>query len=39
MNVVDGEAYTVDRDGSGLTQVTHAPGVDGVDWGTHRPVG
>jgi Tol biopolymer transport system component len=39
MNIVDGEVYTVDRDGTGLTQVTHAPGVDSVDWGTHPPVG
>ena len=39
MNIVDGEAYTVDRDGTGLTQVTHAPGVDGVDWGTHPLTG
>jgi Tol biopolymer transport system component len=34
-NIVDGEVYTVNVDGTGLTQVTHAPGVDGVDWGTH----
>lgn len=38
-NDVDGEAYTVNLDGTGLTQVTHAPGVDGVDWGTHPPTG
>jgi|SRR5215831_12625628 len=35
MNDVDGEVYTVNADGTGLTQVTHAPGVDSVDWGTH----
>jgi TolB protein len=38
-NDVDGEVYTVNVDGTGLTQVTHAPGVDSVDWGTHPPVG
>jgi Tol biopolymer transport system component len=38
-NIVDGEAYSVNADGTGLTQVTHAPGVDGVDWGTHPPTG
>jgi len=38
MNDVDGEVYTVNVDGTGLRQVTHAPGVDGVDWGTHPPV-
>jgi TolB protein len=38
-NIVDGEVYTVNVDGTGLTQVTHAPGVDGVDWGTHPPTG
>jgi hypothetical protein len=29
----------VNLDGTGLTQVTHAPGVDSVDWGTHPPTG
>ena len=38
-NDVDGEVYTVNVDGTGLRQVTHAPGVDSVDWGTHPPVG
>jgi hypothetical protein len=27
MNIVDGEVSTVNVDGTGLTQVTHAPGV------------
>jgi Tol biopolymer transport system component len=39
MNDVDGEVYTINADGTGLRQVTHAPGVDSVDWGTHPPVG
>ena len=38
-NEVDGEVYTVNVDGTALKQVTHAPGVDVVDWGTHPPVG
>jgi TolB protein len=38
-NIVDGEVYTVNVDGTGLRQVTDAPGVDDVDWGTHPPVG
>jgi Tol biopolymer transport system component len=38
-NDTDGEAYTVNLDGTGLFQVTHTPGVDNVDWGTHPPVG
>jgi Tol biopolymer transport system component len=38
-NDIDGEAYTVNLDGTGLFQVTHTPGVDNVDWGTHPPVG
>ncbi len=38
-NIVDGELYTVNVDGTGLTQVTHTPGVDSVDWGTHPPAG
>ena len=32
---VDGEIYTVDLDGTGLTQVTHLPGSQSPDWGTH----
>jgi Tol biopolymer transport system component len=38
-NDVDGEIYTVKVDGTGLTQVTHAPGSGSPDWGTHPPVG
>ena len=38
-NDVDGEIYTVNVDGTGLTQVTHAPGANNPDWGTHPPVG
>jgi TolB protein len=38
-NDVDGEIYTVNADGTGLTQVTHAPGSNSPDWGTHPPVG
>jgi TolB protein len=38
-NDVDGEIYTVNVDGTGLTQVTHAPGSGSPDWGTHPPVG
>ncbi len=38
-NDVDGEIYTVNVDGTGLTQVTHAPGSNSPDWGTHPPVG
>ena len=34
-NDVDGEIYTVNVDGTGLTQVTHAPGSGSPDWGTH----
>lgn len=34
-NDVDGEIYTVNIDGTGLTQVTHAPGSQSPDWGTH----
>jgi Tol biopolymer transport system component len=36
-NDVDGEIYTVNTDGTGLTQVTHAPGSGSPDWGT-RPL-
>jgi Tol biopolymer transport system component len=39
LNPVDGEIYTVNLDGTGLTQVTHSPGVNDVDWGTHPPTG
>jgi Tol biopolymer transport system component len=38
-NDVDGEIYTVNLDGTGLTQVTHAPGSNFPDWGTHPPAG
>jgi Tol biopolymer transport system component len=38
-NTDDGEIYTVNLDGTGLTQVTNSPGVDGLDWGTHPPTG
>ena len=38
-NDVDGEIYTVNVDGAGLTQVTDAPGANTPDWGTHPPVG
>lgn len=38
-NDIDGEIYTVNVDGTGLTQVTHAPGANDPDWGTHPPVG
>jgi Tol biopolymer transport system component len=38
-NTDDGEIYTVSLDGTGLTQVTNSPGVDGLDWGTHPPTG
>ena len=38
-NDVDGEIYTVNLDGTGLTQVTHSPGSNSPDWGTHPPVG
>ena len=36
---VDAEIYTVNGDGTGLTQVTHAPGSNSPDWGTHPPTG
>jgi hypothetical protein len=39
LNIVDGEVYTVNVDGTGLTQVTHTTRVDSVDWGTHPPTG
>ena len=32
---VDGEIYTVNTDGTGLMQVTHAPGSSSPDWGVH----
>ena len=31
----DGEIYTVNVDGTGLTQVTHTGGSQNPDWGTH----
>jgi Tol biopolymer transport system component len=34
-NDVDGEIYTVNVDGTGLAQVTNAPGSGSPDWGTH----
>jgi Tol biopolymer transport system component len=37
-NDVDGEIYTVNMDGTDLTQVTHAPGSGSPDWGTHPPI-
>jgi Tol biopolymer transport system component len=38
-NDVDGEISTVNADGTGLTQVTNAPGSGSPDWGIHPPVG
>jgi Tol biopolymer transport system component len=38
-NDVDGEIYTVNVDGTGLTQVTNAPGTGAPNWGTHPPTG
>jgi Tol biopolymer transport system component len=38
-NDVDGEIFTLNADGTGLTQITHAPGAGQPDWGTHPPVG
>ena len=35
----DGEIYTVNLDGTGLTQVTHTGGSLGPDWGTHPLTG
>ena len=32
---VDGEIYTVNIDGTGLTQVTHTGASQSPDWGTH----
>jgi Tol biopolymer transport system component len=32
---VDANIYTVNVDGTGLTQVTHTGGSNGPDWGTH----
>jgi dipeptidyl aminopeptidase/acylaminoacyl peptidase len=34
-NDVDGEIYTVNVDGTGLFQVTNAPGSGSPDWGAH----
>ena len=31
----DGAIYTVNADGSGLRQITHGPGDQSPDWGTH----
>jgi Tol biopolymer transport system component len=39
LNIVDGEVYTVNLDGTGLTQITHTTMVDSVDWGTGLPIG
>jgi Tol biopolymer transport system component len=36
-NDIDGEIWTVNVDGTGLRQVTHAPGANDPDWGTHPP--
>ena len=36
---VDAEIYTVNLDGTGLFQVTHAPGSGNPDWGTHPVTG
>jgi TolB protein len=36
---VDAEIYTVNADGTGLTQVSHAPGSGSPSWGTHPPTG
>jgi Tol biopolymer transport system component len=36
---VDAEIYTVNVDGTGLFQVTHAPGSGNPDWGTHPVTG
>ena len=38
-NDVDGEIYTLNADGTDLTQITNAPGSGSPDWGTHSPVG
>lgn len=35
----DGEIDTVNVDGTGLTQVTNAPGANSPDWGLHPPTG
>lgn len=35
----DGEIDTVNVDGTGLTQVTNAPGANSPDWGVHPPTG
>ena len=36
---VDAEIYTVNLDGTGLFQVTHAPGSGNPQWGTHPVTG
>ena len=38
-NDVDGEIYTVNADGTGLTQVTHTGGSQSPDWGIHPLAG
>jgi Tol biopolymer transport system component len=38
-NDVDGEIYTVNIDGTGLTQITHTGGANDPDWGIHPPTG
>jgi Tol biopolymer transport system component len=38
-NDADGEVYIVNVDGTCLRQVTHAPGANSPDWGTHPPTG
>jgi len=38
-NDVDGEIYTVNVDGTGLSQVTNAAGSGAPNWGTHPPTG
>jgi Tol biopolymer transport system component len=38
-NDVDGEIYTVNIDGTGLTQITHTGGANDPDWGVHPPTG
>jgi Tol biopolymer transport system component len=38
-NDADGEVYTVNAAGTGLTQITHAPGANSPNWGVHPPTG
>jgi Tol biopolymer transport system component len=35
----DGEIYTVNTDGTSLTQVSHTGGANTPDWGVHPPTG